>query len=594
MSSPKKAPDSSGIGVTARSVIALVSILVVAFAVKLGIDNRAATQCRSIPGDEAWPTREDWRLLNQTVDGKLVATIPIAAVCHHSASTDDIGEHSTFDQEACDALRSEWFWPKTHLASASSAMAYQFTNDSCNPFLDPDAPCGLGYLPAYTVNATTPADLQAAVNFAQRHNIRLVIRNTGHDYLGKSTGAHSLAVWTLHMKDMSLIPEYQHPGSSYQGPAIKLGAGVEGLEAYTFANSHGLMVVGGNCPNVGITGGFTQGGGISILSSKFGLAADQVLSWEVVTAAGELVTADPTENADLFWALRGGGGGTFGIVVSMTVKAFPDTFFSSAHLTLPNDGTNTDAIYSAISTFFQSLPSLVDAGAWVVWVAAPFGFMVMPAMAAGLHPSELDALFQPTLSKMDDLGLAYTYASTENPDFLSAYRAIPGFFNASDYHAGGRLIPRSLVADEASTASLVAAVRAIGAQAFAVGVAVNVSRSVSAPGEVAANPYFRRALMNLSVGVPVNYTDWAANRRAQDRITNELLPRVRAITPGGAAYLNEADFQEPDWRGAFYGEHYARLVEVKRRWDGGELFWARTAVGSERWEERGDGRLCRT
>lgn len=79
----------------------------------------------------------------------------------------------------------------------------------------------------------------------------------------------------------------------------------------------GKVVVGGECPTVGIAGGYTQGGGHSALSTNFGLAADQTLCFDVVTAAGELVTASREENEDLYWALSGGGAGNYGIVVSM-------------------------------------------------------------------------------------------------------------------------------------------------------------------------------------------------------------------------------------------------------------------------------------
>ncbi|RYP55520.1 hypothetical protein DL769_010136 [Monosporascus sp. CRB-8-3] len=471
-------------------------------------------------------------------------------------------------------------------------MSYQFTNNSCNPFLDPSSPCTLGYHVAYTVNATTVAHIQAAVQFVKRHNVRLVIRNSGHDYLGKSTGAHALAIWTRHLKSLELIREYQ--GSEYLGPAIKVGAGIEGGEAYDFANAHGLMVVGGNCPNVGIAGGYTQGGGISILSSKYGLAADQVLSWEVVTSSGALVTASPTENTDLFWALRGGGGSTYGIVVSMTIKAFPDTFFATASLAVMNNGNNTDAIYSTMGAFFQSLPSLVDAGAWVVWVAAPFGFMITPAMVAGLRPAELDALLKPTLNKMDQLGLQYQYSSAEHPNFLSSYSSMTSTWNVSDYNMGSRLIPRKLVEDDISTEALVGAIRYITSQTLMSGVAFNVANAVSSPHQISANPYLRKTIFNAAIGTPINYTDWTANKAMQDKITYDLLPALQSITPNGGVYLNEADFQAPDFQTTFYGDHYEKLLAIKQKYDPDDIFYAKTAVGSDRWEQRLDGRLCTT
>ncbi|KAI8964617.1 FAD-binding domain-containing protein [Daldinia sp. FL1419] len=575
---------------TARWSIGLVPLAVLIAAVGIrNINNDNVRQCYSTPGDPLWPSENDWNSLNETVRGKLIANIPLAASCHYSY----LGKNDTYDQEKCDALRDVWFFPETHLGSPSSSMSYQFTNNSCNPFLDPDTPCSLGYHAEYTINATSASDLQASVRFIKKHNIRLIIRNTGHDYLGKSTGAYSLAVWTHHMKSMEHIPKYELPESDYRGPAIKMGAGVENIEAYKFANSHGLMVVGGNCPNVGLAGGYTQGGGISILSSKYGLAADQVLSFEVVTASGDFITASPAENVDLFWALRGGGGGTFGIVVSMTAKAHPDTFFSAAYMNVFNNGTNTDAIYSSLGTFFQSLPGLVDAGAWVVWVAAPFGFMVIPAMVAGLHAEELDAFLQPTKDKMDQLGLQYQYSSSDFPDFMASYNSIPSMWNVSDHVLGGRLMPREVVRDQDSTDALVNAVRTISSQALMSGVAFNVANAVSSPSDVAANPYFRKTLFSAVLGAPINYTNWAATRAAQDQVTYKLLPELKALTPNGAGYLSEADFQESDFKTTFYGGHYDKLLAIKQKFDPDSIFYAKTAVGSDQWEERIDGRLCR-
>lgn len=83
-----------------------------------------------------------------------------------------------------------------------------------------------------------------------------------------------------------------------------MGAGIQGYEAIEAAQAQGLVAVGGECPTVGLAGGYTQGGGHSALSTSFGLGADQTLEWEVVTASGEVVTASRTQNVDLYWALR--------------------------------------------------------------------------------------------------------------------------------------------------------------------------------------------------------------------------------------------------------------------------------------------------
>ncbi|KAI1254023.1 hypothetical protein MGN70_004419 [Eutypa lata] len=93
-------------------------------------------------------------------------------------------------------------------------MAYPITNNSCSPFTEPDVPCTMGYYVAYTINATDASAVQEALRFAREHNTRLVNRNSGHDYLGKSTGAYDLEVWVHHMKSISLIKNYSNFGYS--------------------------------------------------------------------------------------------------------------------------------------------------------------------------------------------------------------------------------------------------------------------------------------------------------------------------------------------------------------------------------------------
>lgn len=79
----------------------------------------------------------------------------------------------------------------------------------------------------------------------------------------------------------------------------------------------------------------------------------------------------------------------------------------------------------------------------------------------------------------------------------------------------------------------------------------------------------------------------------QRKMTNEFIPQLKALTPGSGVYLNEADFLEPDWQESFYGENYARLRSIKKKYDRREVFYAPTAVGSDEWKEDSRGRLCR-
>ncbi len=132
-------------------------------------------------------------------------------------------------------------------------------------------------------------------------------RNTGHDFGGRSVGAGSLSIWVHHLKDFELLPDYA--GGDYSGRAVRYGAGVEAWEMYNFMAANNITLVAPGGTTVGGAGGWLSGGGHSSITSAYGLGADQALSIEVVTADGRVLTADPETNTDLFWALRGGGGG---------------------------------------------------------------------------------------------------------------------------------------------------------------------------------------------------------------------------------------------------------------------------------------------
>lgn len=120
---------------------------------------------------------------------------------------------------------------------------------TCMPTLNGSnsSSCTLGGYPAYAVNVSTVAQVQLAVNFARNANVRLVVKNTGHCYLGKSSGAGALAVWMHRLKDIEFLPEYSSSGGGYEGPAFKVGAGVTMREIYRAADRNGVTVSGGIC-----------------------------------------------------------------------------------------------------------------------------------------------------------------------------------------------------------------------------------------------------------------------------------------------------------------------------------------------------------
>lgn len=370
---------------------ALVSLLPVASA-------STGLSCRCFPGDACWPSTQDWDVFNATLGGRLIATVPAASVCHYNST------YLPYDAAACEELLAVWNETKTHYETSYSPMAPWFANFSCDPYL-PNTPCTIRPLVRYAVNASSAQDYQTTIEFATKHNIRLVVRNTGHDYLGRSTGAGALALWTHHLKDIEIV-EYQSTG--YSGPAINVGAGVQILDAMNAAHEQGYTLVGGNCQTVGYAGGYSQGGGHGQLMSMYGLAADQVLEWEVITATGDHLVATPFNNSDLYWAMSGGGGGTYAVALSMTSKLYTDIPAATANLTFTNDRVTEDMFWEVAASYIQDTAKLADLGGAAVWEVTNAVFKSMPSTLPGGTKEQLQALMQPTLDLLRSNNMTYS------------------------------------------------------------------------------------------------------------------------------------------------------------------------------------------
>ncbi|CAN8097437.1 unnamed protein product [Discula destructiva] len=469
-------------------------------------------------------------------------------------------------------------------------MATFFANASCDPFTSVDSSCAVGSYVPLAVDAVSASDYVKTLAFANKHNIRLVIRNTGHDYMGKSTGAGALALWTHHLKDINVKPNYTSP--TYSGPAMKVGAGVQAFEALAAANAQGYVVVHGDCPTIGLAGGYTQGGGTSPLSSLFGLGVDQVLEWEVVTPSGELLTATPKENFDMYWALAGGGGGTFGVVLSMTIKMHPN--FRTAGATLSFTETDSDKFWSVVQTFLVNLPALLDAGGTSYWQVLPGNYFGTPQTFLPNGTAEdIRLLLKPTLDALSAAGIAHNFTSVDYPTFEDAFYTLNPNMTIQELNIGGRLIPRSSVVSPDSVISLTGAIQHIlNNNGLFAGVAINANTSTTHANS--AHPLWRDTLFLAFFGILWDRFDFSINLEARRNVTDILQPALDAITPGGGGYLNEADLYQPDWQDAFYGSNYAELLAIKHKYDPENILWGKTAVGSEGWDIRADGRLCRT
>lgn len=185
------------------------------------------------------------------------------------------------------------------------------------------------------------------------------------------------------------------------------------------------------------------------------------------------------------------------------------------------------------------------------------------------------------------------YVVENYSSFLDSYLAMNPPIPTAEIQIGGRLIPRSMVM--ADNSALTAALRTINEKGGgATGLALNVSHKVTGPVWNAVNPAWRDTLFDMLIYTIYDYADQQKNLANQRLMTNELVPQLEMLTPGGGAYLNEANFQQPNFQQTLYGANYDRLMAIKDKYDPTHMFYALTGVGSEYWTVAQDGRLCKS
>lgn len=479
---------------------------------------------------------------------------------------------------------------------------------TCQPpsLFDRTGACEQGGYPLYVVNVSSVAQIQLAVNFARNTGVRLVIKNTGHDFSGKSGGAGSLSVWTHNLKDIAFMPSYED--SEYSGPAIKAAVGIQGYELYTAANQYGVIALGGECPTVGTMGGWIQRGGHSPGSSIWGMGADHALGFEVVTADGRFVTANKDTNPDLFWALRGGGGGTFGIVTSVIVKVFDDMPVTAASWKFSTSPNVTDEAFSAgFRAYLETFPSGADNRIYAYFqifnIAGVKTFTMAPYFAIGKTLNQTQALLTTWLVRMNDLGIPVEPDWKTYDGFYEAYNSsfpVEGVNNIGIITAS-RMFPRKNFEDAALFNATYNTLWKNIDSGYAL-IAYNIAPTWAHGGspDNAVNPAWRDTISYIITGTALNASLPASEQLEQrHNFTYGIMQQWRDLTPGSGAYLNEGDRLEPNFQWAFYGSHYPRLLEIKKRYDPTNLFYAATAVGSEFFEVRTEsgavdenGRLC--
>jgi FAD/FMN-containing dehydrogenase len=471
------------------------------------------------------------------------------------------------------------------------------------------------------VAAESAADIAAAVDFAREHGAGLVIKGTGHDYLGRSCAPGSLMIWTHRMREVTVHDGFVRAGSSagVAGvPAITVGAGTRWLEAYQALLPHGRYVQGGGCVSVGAAGGFIQGGGFGIWSRRYGTAAGNMLEAEVVLASGEIVTANAVQHPDLFWALRGGGGGTFGVVTRVTLATHPAP--QTLGMVAGTITASSDADFRRlIGRLARVLPALCDDhwGEHITFTGTNVADIGM--LAIDLPDEQQQALWEPFLDWVDAQPDAYrcdVWAQTLpfviwNHELLSqfapglvCYDDRPGappdrFWYAQNQHEVSRYLhafqtqwlPRRLLdtpdtlADVLFRASRPRHIRLD----FSKGLSDAAASALARDRATAINPaVFDAAALATSTsaeqyaypGVPGHEPDPELARAGLQAVT-EVMNIIRAAAPDAGSYVNETDYHQPGWQHAFWGDNYARLLEIKHAYDPGNLFRVHHGVGSE-------------
>ncbi|KAI0867405.1 FAD-binding domain-containing protein [Hypoxylon argillaceum] len=547
--------------------------------------------CKSIPGTASWPSEGTWAQFNQSIGGKLLKPTPPGAVCHP--------EEPTYNLTQCAVLDTSWYTYDFHQGDPIYNMWQQYNNDTC--LIDPNAPCsGRGY-PAYVVNATTAVDVKLGLDFARQYNVRVVVKSTGHDYQGRSQAPGALSIWVHHMQDRQLHNSFQPKGCNFTinttavtvGGGSQIGALVEDLDKIN------QTVVGGTSKSVSV-GGYITGGGHSVLAPLYGMAADQVLELEVVTPLGDIVTANECQNEDLFWAMRGGGGSTFGVMTSVTLATHPTPKIVAANIVIASLDLNALFVWEMVGYLLSQFPYLDFQGVSGYSVLSQNytvpdgnnGTLNIAGLAGTFllfntqNQEDMQAIWEPII----------TYVNTTWPTAVVLMDLVPYPSLASwlevnsdqdaagyDGYVGSHLLDATSLTS--NTTAVGQAFETFNGEAFLV--AGNGTRDAKPRGgSTAVNPSWRKTIVHATNGlafVPLNIT---ARSEALASV-NAMTEPLRQLAPNMGAYVNENNPGEPNWHYSFWGDNYERLVQIKRTVDPNDVLWCHPCVGNERWEYHG-------
>ena len=373
-----------------------------------------------------------------------------------------------------------------------------------------------------------------------------------------------------------------------------MGAGA----ALLFVSQSGYRLVTGECGTVGIAGGYSQGAGHGPLNSAYGMATDNVLEWEVVTGEGEHLIATPQQNTDLYWALSGGGGGTYGVVLSMTTRIHRDGPVTGPVLSFSTPNVGNATYWKAVGVFLKHLPTMVKGTTnsvqfsfWNNNFGALFVFL-------NQNSTVVNSTMGPLLADLTSIGMPYTITPVQAANFVDYYNdfygPLPSGLEPPSTTLNSRIIPEWVALDADANAKLIDAYDLITETGeFQVACTSSDANRTSHPDN-AVLPAWRDSIAACNMNA---FWDWKAplskNLEVKSRMVNVYAPAWDAATPGSGVYLNEIDpWYKGDFKETMYGVNYPRLLNIKHQNDPNNLFYGHHAVGSDEFTIDAGGRLC--
>lgn len=417
--------------------------------------------------------------------------------------------------------------------------------------------------PQAIARCSSPGDVQACVRFARESGMPLALRSGGHSYAGWSTGS-GLIVDTAALNAIAVSDD-----------TVTVGAGAKLIDVYDALAARGRGIAAGSCPTVGIAG-LTLGGGVGVLTRAWGLTCDQLTSAEIVTADGVARRCDARSEPDLFWALRGAGGGSFGVVTSLTLATHAVETLALGTLTWP--WTDARAVVAGWQRWMASAPE-------ALWSTLHLAGGAEPSVSVhAVYPASATAIAA-ELTRL--AGLVGRGASYRESGALS-YRDVmlleagcvgrsPTACHLRAATAAGELERETFAAvsvvapDQLSDAAVAVLIDAVARAATGGGTAILID---SLGGAVARIAPEATAFPHRSAFAIVQlYASWGQGDSGDASLawlrTTQSAARAQI---GSGAYVNYADPSLTDWPAAYYGANYARLRQVKRAYDPDRLF----------------------